>query len=130
MRFLNWDVLLFPETSRVPVQEFRTACHAVHDTEILHEDYVSGLGPIPSPLSLTSRLLCVVFPDDELGNNPHRQIPIMTSFVANQMDGMPFKISIHTWWAPGPSQGLQPLLDGARQPCFEARTFIDGALVA
>ena len=26
MRYENWDVLLFPETSRVPIQEFKTQC--------------------------------------------------------------------------------------------------------
>jgi hypothetical protein len=29
MRFENWDVLLFPQVSGTPVQEFRTECFSV-----------------------------------------------------------------------------------------------------
>lgn len=35
MRYLSWDVLLFPAESRVPIQEFKTACYAVVDSEIM-----------------------------------------------------------------------------------------------
>lgn len=31
MRYQHWDVLLFPDSSRVPVQEFDTKCHLLHD---------------------------------------------------------------------------------------------------
>jgi hypothetical protein len=31
MRYQNWDVLLFPGNSRIPIQEFNTACHVVAD---------------------------------------------------------------------------------------------------
>ena len=48
MRYLDWDVLLFPEDSRVSVQEFRTACHAVYDTDQIQADYPTGLLP-PTP---------------------------------------------------------------------------------
>ncbi|KAJ8125301.1 hypothetical protein O1611_g8339 [Lasiodiplodia mahajangana] len=33
MRFEDWDVLLFPKDSKVPMKEFKTNCHVVHDTE-------------------------------------------------------------------------------------------------
>lgn len=29
MRFSNWDVLLFPEDSRIPIQEFEVKCQAL-----------------------------------------------------------------------------------------------------
>jgi hypothetical protein len=29
MRFENWDVLLFPQVSGTPIQEFRTECFGV-----------------------------------------------------------------------------------------------------
>ncbi|KAK3109329.1 hypothetical protein LTR53_017538 [Teratosphaeriaceae sp. CCFEE 6253] len=35
MRFLDWDVLLFPHGSHVPLREFRTACFASQDTRTL-----------------------------------------------------------------------------------------------
>lgn len=31
MRYDNWDVILFPKDSAVPIQEFRTACYTTHD---------------------------------------------------------------------------------------------------
>ncbi|KAF2857128.1 hypothetical protein K470DRAFT_261090 [Piedraia hortae CBS 480.64] len=31
MRFRNWDVLLFPQSSHIPLQEFRTACYLQQD---------------------------------------------------------------------------------------------------
>lgn len=32
MRFDDWDILLFPRDCKVPVKEFKVACHAIHDT--------------------------------------------------------------------------------------------------
>lgn len=31
MRYDNWDVILFPQESAVPIQEFRTACYTTYD---------------------------------------------------------------------------------------------------
>lgn len=31
MRYENWDVLLFPENSKVPIQEFKTQCFVTKD---------------------------------------------------------------------------------------------------
>lgn len=31
MRYTNWDVLLFPEGSKVPLQEFKTSCYVTED---------------------------------------------------------------------------------------------------
>ncbi|KAL7946150.1 hypothetical protein V8C42DRAFT_322610 [Trichoderma barbatum] len=33
MRFEDWDILLFPRDCKVPVKEFKVACHVIHDTE-------------------------------------------------------------------------------------------------
>ncbi|KAL7935497.1 hypothetical protein V8C35DRAFT_299625 [Trichoderma chlorosporum] len=33
MRFEDWDILLFPRECKVPVKEFKVACHVIHDTE-------------------------------------------------------------------------------------------------
>lgn len=32
MRYKDWDVLLFEQSSPVPLQEFRVACYVVQDT--------------------------------------------------------------------------------------------------
>lgn len=31
MRYQDWDVLLFPEGSKAPLQEFRTGCFVIPD---------------------------------------------------------------------------------------------------
>lgn len=31
MRYQNWDVLLFPDQSKIPQQEFKTACQVIQD---------------------------------------------------------------------------------------------------
>lgn len=31
MRYEDWDVLLFPKDSKIPLKEFKTQCHVVHD---------------------------------------------------------------------------------------------------
>ncbi|KAL6693921.1 hypothetical protein J3F84DRAFT_400412 [Trichoderma pleuroticola] len=33
MRFEDWDILLFPRDCKVPIKEFKVACHVIHDTE-------------------------------------------------------------------------------------------------
>ncbi|KAH6657508.1 hypothetical protein BKA67DRAFT_655772 [Truncatella angustata] len=33
MRYEDWDVLLFPKDEQVPMKEFKTQCHVVHDNE-------------------------------------------------------------------------------------------------
>ncbi|KAJ4292594.1 hypothetical protein N0V90_009257 [Kalmusia sp. IMI 367209] len=33
MRYDNWDVILFPKDSAVPIQEFRTACYFSQDEQ-------------------------------------------------------------------------------------------------
>ncbi|KAM3501672.1 hypothetical protein MY10362_005371 [Beauveria mimosiformis] len=34
MRYEDWDILLFPRDSQVPLKEFRVACHVAHDDEL------------------------------------------------------------------------------------------------
>jgi hypothetical protein len=31
MRYQNWDVLVFPDQSKIPLQEFKTACQVIQD---------------------------------------------------------------------------------------------------
>lgn len=42
MRYLNWDVLLFPAGSKVPMQEYKTGCYVVQDPEFLNADPLAG----------------------------------------------------------------------------------------
>ena len=34
MRYANWDVLLFPDGSKAPLQEFKTGCYVVQDPDL------------------------------------------------------------------------------------------------
>ncbi|KAH9902343.1 hypothetical protein F4778DRAFT_120978 [Xylariomycetidae sp. FL2044] len=43
MRYEDWDVLLFPKDSKVPIKEFKTNCHVVHDTEFAYTHRSHGL---------------------------------------------------------------------------------------
>ncbi|KAJ8119234.1 hypothetical protein ONZ43_g3777 [Nemania bipapillata] len=43
MRFEDWDVLLFPKDSKVPMKEFKTNCHVVHDSEFAYTNGSYGL---------------------------------------------------------------------------------------
>ncbi|SPN96607.1 uncharacterized protein DNG_00128 [Cephalotrichum gorgonifer] len=43
MRYDDWDVLLFPRGSIVPIKEFRTDCHLVHDIEFASTNGSTGL---------------------------------------------------------------------------------------
>lgn len=40
MRYDNWDVILFPRDSLVPIQEFRTACYASQDEGMFVQPHV------------------------------------------------------------------------------------------
>ncbi|KAI0385966.1 hypothetical protein F5Y04DRAFT_245145 [Hypomontagnella monticulosa] len=65
MRFEDWDVLLFARDSKVPVKEFKTNCHVVHDNEFAFTHgshglptmtcFIPGLPPgVPFNISLHS----------------------------------------------------------------------------
>ncbi|KAL7629606.1 hypothetical protein AAE478_001128 [Parahypoxylon ruwenzoriense] len=43
MRFEDWDVLLFPRDCKIPIKEFKTNCHVVHDTEFAYSHGSFGL---------------------------------------------------------------------------------------
>ncbi|KAI0468772.1 hypothetical protein F4859DRAFT_490268 [Xylaria cf. heliscus] len=43
MRYEEWDVLLFPKDSKVPMKEFKTNCHVVHDPEFAYTNGSFGL---------------------------------------------------------------------------------------
>ncbi|KZF24273.1 hypothetical protein L228DRAFT_237217 [Xylona heveae TC161] len=108
MRYKSWDVLLFPAGSKAPLQEFRTACHAIRDPEVVPT--FSGVRNIPFPLA------------DII---PH-QLPVLTTFTPSLIVGTPFQISIHCWETPHPSSRAEALKEKGREVRFHARVFIDG----
>ncbi|KAL8675180.1 MAG: hypothetical protein Q9168_000433 [Polycauliona sp. 1 TL-2023] len=107
MRYLHWDVLVFAEQSRVPLQEFRTACHVTYDP-----DSIGTLDPGASNLTA----------------NPvaQRQSPIVTCFMPSLQHGCPFRVSLHSWQEPEASRGTQSLTLPNDKVFFEARVLLDG----
>ncbi|KAG9238660.1 hypothetical protein BJ875DRAFT_367344 [Amylocarpus encephaloides] len=99
MRYQNWDILIFPDQSKVPLQEFRTACQVIQDPE-----------------TYTSQ------------SNPHL-LPTITSFVPALLAGSNFRISIHSWQNPEMSRYLQNLKKPTDNILFEARAFVDGRIL-
>ena len=128
MRYQTWDVLMFPGESRTPIQEFDTKCF------VLDQSKYSEL--------LDSRTLSLTFIDvgssaadgtSERSQNTFESmtlVPILTCFVASLERGAPFRISIHSWDTPRPSQLLLSYKTPNEATLFEARIYVDGVFVA
>ncbi|KAH6709222.1 hypothetical protein BKA61DRAFT_678120 [Leptodontidium sp. MPI-SDFR-AT-0119] len=98
MRYQNWDVLLFPDQHKVPLQEFKTSCQVIQDPESHN-------------LQLSPLLL-----------------PTVTSFIPGLPAGAAFRVSVHCWQNPEVSRYCQSLKKSSDVVMFEARLFIDGRL--
>ena len=128
MRFLNWDVLLFPPASCAPLQEYRTACFAVLDTEHLDGDAAAGTSP---PWAYTASSSPLVLAGDPGSLCCLRQIPILATWVAGLEPDTEFRVSVHSWSTPVFSDRLRILeRDNGFLPYFEARVVIDGVVVS
>jgi 1-acyl-sn-glycerol-3-phosphate acyltransferase len=114
MRYENWDVLLFPEGSRVPIQEFKTQCFVTKDTESPYLQTQNVLGP-----NAYYRV-----------QGSYGQIPILTSFIPSLDRDTPYRISIHNWDKPRPSRVIESLMLPDDVLLYEARVFVDGSCVA
>ncbi|OOQ87535.1 hypothetical protein PEBR_15449 [Penicillium brasilianum] len=114
MRYENWDILLFPEGARVPIQEFKTQCFVTRDTESPYLQNPSLLGP--------NAYLRV--------QGSHGHIPILTSFIPTLPRDSCFRVSIHSWENPRPSRLTESLMQPDDVLLYEARVFVDGICVA
>ncbi|OKL58415.1 hypothetical protein UA08_06217 [Talaromyces atroroseus] len=112
MRYSNWDVLLFPERSRVPIQEFRTQCCVVGDKD----------SPYLNAPYFNSQLF---YAQRSLG-----QLPVLTSFIPSLPAQSPFRISIHSWEKPQPSRILESLMHPDDCVLYEVRIYTDNVCVA
>lgn len=130
MRYLNWDILLFPGSSRVPLQEFDTKCHVLSN-QSNEELQQSLLQACANKLSDDHFVDNAAFINDPYvsGLDSMSQIPVVTSFVPSLECGSPFRISIHSWEAPQPSQILRAFKSRDETVAFEARIYIDGDMV-
>lgn len=118
MRYQNWDVLVFPDSSKIPMQEFKTSCQVIQDP--------GGFWFTSCPV-LDALLTC----NTESHNaqaNPHL-LPTVTSFMPGLPPDSPFRISIHCWQNPEVSRYILNLKRPSDGVLFEARIFIDGRIV-
>ncbi|GIJ91621.1 hypothetical protein Asppvi_010593 [Aspergillus pseudoviridinutans] len=115
MRYENWDVLLFPESSKVPIQEFRTQCFVTQ--EEVETPYINSAA-IVNPGSYFMPRASVV------------QLPVLTTFIPSLAQNTPFRVSVHSWDKPRPSLLMESLMQPDDALLFEIRIFIDGLCVS
>ncbi|RHZ53368.1 uncharacterized protein CDV56_103294 [Aspergillus thermomutatus] len=115
MRYENWDVLLFPESSKVPIQEFKTQCFVTQ--EEVETPYINSAA-IVNPGSYFMPRASVV------------QLPVLTTFIPSLPQNTPFRVSVHSWEKPRPSLLMESLMQPDDALLFEIRIFIDGLCVS
>ncbi|OAL70931.1 hypothetical protein A7D00_4593 [Trichophyton violaceum] len=113
MRFENWDVLLFPEGSKVPLQEFKTNCFVTRDHESPYLQAQAVLNPGP------------YYSQSGVQGNPG-QLPVLTCFLPSLPRDTPFRVSVHSWNRPRPTRIMEGLMQPEDSVMFEVRIFIDG----
>jgi hypothetical protein len=136
MRYSNWDVLLFPANSKVPIQEFRTQCCVTSDKGLLDylhlfEGYLFVLTlrrkkHADSPYLHTS----FINPQHYFNQKSLGQLPILTSFIPSLPQQSPFRVSIHSWEKPCPSRIVESLMHPDDCVLFEVRIYTDNVCVA
>ncbi|KAE8145074.1 hypothetical protein BDV25DRAFT_134109 [Aspergillus avenaceus] len=114
MRYENWDVLLFPENSKVPIQEFKSQCFVIKDKE---SPYLHS----PALVNPASYYL----PQGNMG-----LLPVLTTFIPSITPNTPFRVSVHSWERPRPSRLMESLLQPDDALLFEIRIFVDGLFVS
>lgn len=112
MRYRNWDVLLFPVGSKVPVQEFKTQCFVIKDKDapFLHTAHL-GSHAYQKPLMFN-------------------QLPVLSTFIPRLPHDSPFQISVLSWETPRPSIQFETNMGPEDAVIFEARVYIDGAFAS
>ncbi|BDD60493.1 hypothetical protein MPDQ_004694 [Monascus purpureus] len=114
MRYENWDVLLFPENSKVPIQEFKTQCFVTKDEESPYLRSPSIINPSVYGL-----------PHGNFG-----QLPVLTTFIPSLPQSTAFRVSVHSWEKPRPSRTIESLMQPDDTLLYEVRVFIDGICVS
>ncbi|KAJ5189825.1 hypothetical protein N7472_008839 [Penicillium cf. griseofulvum] len=114
MRYRNWDVLLFPGGSKVPIQEFKTQCFVTKDKDSPYLHNAAFLGPHAH------------LPEQGVFN----QLPVLTTFIPSLLKDSPFQVSVHSWEKPHPSVQIESNMEPEDILLFEVRLFIDGVFVA
>jgi len=124
MRFQDWDVLLFPQGSHVPLREFRTACYAHQDPDPMH--------PRPTTTTTSSST-------SSTNNNTTTTTtttaavattPLLTAFVPSLSAGEGFQVSVHSWSTPTAIAGGGVGGGNGAVMQWRVKIVVDGAVVA
>ncbi|KAK1808546.1 hypothetical protein LTR12_017085 [Friedmanniomyces endolithicus] len=124
MRFQDWDVLLFPQGSHVPLREFRTACYAHQDPDPMH--------PRPTTTTTSSST-------NSTNNNTTTTTtttaavattPLLTAFVPSLSAGEGFQVSVHSWSTPTAIAGGGVGGGNGAVMQWRVKIVVDGAVVA
>ncbi|KAJ5979941.1 hypothetical protein N7481_007239 [Penicillium waksmanii] len=115
MRYENWDVLLFSDESKAPIQEFKTQCFVTKDLDSPYLKYHSTFGAANTYFY------------------PHHgnvgQLPILTTFIPSVPKDTGFRVSIHNWEKPRPSRLIESVMQLDDMLLYEARVYVDGDCV-
>ena len=130
MRFDNWDVLLFPLDSKVPIPEFKIEAYSVDDLEappVFVGDGTNVQQYTTSPEPNTDG--SCINPSLIQNSFNYAQIPLLSCFVPSQIEGTKYMVSIHSWEAI--RHTLIPSVPeaGTKLHCFQVRVFVDGHLM-
>jgi len=128
MRYLHWDVLLFPDESRIPIQEFDVKCHALSIPNSEQADLWSECPGWPVPDHLLHHRLAAAAAASH--QSPLSHVPNVTGFVSSLQAGHAFRASIHSWEKPKASELLLSYNPPPERIVFETKLFIDGQLKA
>ena len=137
MRYENWDVLLFPETSKVPIREFKTQCAvaqskgrsrlyfpaiALNDRKWIY--YSNTPRSLESPYTADPSLMspqASYVPQTNAG-----LVPVLTTYIPSLAENTAFRVSIHSWERPRPSRLMENLMQPDDALLFMAQVYIDG----
>jgi len=134
MRFQDWDVLLFPQGSHVPLREFRTACYAQQDPDPPHHHQQHPLPPrsrtTTSATATTFTTTTTMAAAAGVGPVGGVTTPLLTAFVPGLGAGEGFQVSVHSWSPPAAIAGGGVGGGSGAVMQWRVKIVVDGAVVA
>ncbi len=133
MRYMNWDVLIFPEVgdSKTPLQEFGTNCTVTQDPGKILQSLIltstSTDSQLTTPPSDKAAMPMPSHPNFTAVTHP---LPTVSSFIPSLLNGTPFRVSLHSWAAPVPSRATKAMAQDESMVFYEAKVLLDGICTA
>lgn len=117
MRYEDWDVILFPRDSHVPIQEFKTACYSSQDASKWSTIATHDRTPA-SDILLTT----------QIAGGSH--LPTLTCYVCSLPPSTPFRVSIHSWASTSrPSATIESQRKPDQKIMYMCQVVVDGSRV-